>query len=303
MKKVASVLFIIIIGAVLYSFGISTFENAKVNSLIADFKSRGVLLTDEPTAVNNTLRYYYEVESDSYLDQETFLINENTNEFYLGNVGDIVVTRESPFPNIPIIHQFISYYFGGHAAMVTDVNKIVEIAGFPSGDEKISDYIFHKVQYDDDGNPNHDFKGATIFKTSNYFLKNTRKENDPAYKRYGEYYRKNLITLRVNKSSEIERKEAVLNLEELIDKNVIYNFMFFLDTKEKYYCTDIMPRIYDTIKDDNNNSKYNLNDDGFITSVNDLILSKDTIITNYFEVDKNGIEHIYYLVNSKNQGN
>lgn len=303
MKKVASVLFIIIIGAVLYSFGISTFENAKVNSLIADFKSRGVLLTDEPTAVNNTLRYYYEVESDSYLDQETFLINENTNEFYLGNVGDIVVTRESPFPNIPIIHQFISYYFGGHAAMVTDVNKIVEIAGFPSGDEKISDYIFHKVQYDDGGNPNHDFKGATIFKTSNYFLKNTRKENDPAYKRYGEYYRKNLITLRVNKSSEIERKEAVLNLEELIDKNVIYNFMFFLDTKEKYYCTDIMPRIYDTIKDDNNNSKYNLNDDGFITSVNDLILSKDTIITNYFEVDKNGIEHIYYLVNSKNQGN
>ena len=303
MKKVASVLFIIIIGAVLYSFGISTFENAKVNSLIADFKSRGVLLTDEPTAVNNTLRYYYEVESDSYLDQETFLINESTNEFYLGNVGDIVVSRESPFPNIPIIHQFVSYYFGGHAAMVTDVNKVVEIAGFPSGDEKISDYIFHKVQYDDDGNPNHDFKGATIFKTSNYFLKNTRKENDPAYKRYGEYYRKNLITLRVNKSSEIERKEAVLNLEELIDKNVIYNFMFFLDTKEKYYCTDIMPRIYDTIKDDNNNSKYNLNDDGFITSVNDLILSKDTIITNYFEVDKNGIEHIYYLVNSKNQGN
>lgn len=303
MKKVASVLFIIIIGAVLYSFGISTFENAKVNSLIADFKSRGVLLTDEPTAVNKTLRYYYEVESDSYLDQETFLINESTNEFYLGNVGDIVVSRESPFPNIPIIHQFISYYFGGHAAMVTDVNKVVEIAGFPSGDEKISDYIFHKVQYDDDGNPNHDFKGATIFKTSNYFLKNTRKENDPAYKRYGEYYRKNLITLRVNKSSEIERKEAVLNLEELIDKNAIYNFMFFLDTKEKYYCTDIMPRIYDTIKDDNNNSKYNLNDDGFITSVNDLILSKDTIITNYFEVDKNGIEHIYYLVNSKNQGN
>ena len=303
MKKVASVLFIIIIGAVLYSFGISTFENAKVNSLIADFKSRGVLLTDEPTAVNNTLRYYYEVESDSYLDQETFLINESTDEFYLGNVGDIVVTRESPFPNIPIIHQFISYYFGGHAAMVTDVNKVVEIAGFPSGDEKISDYIFHKVQYDDDGNPNHDFKGATIFKTSNYFLKNTRKENDPAYKRYGEYYRKNLITLRVNKSSEIERKEAVLNLEELIDKNVIYNFMFFLDTKEKYYCTDIMPRIYDTIKDDNNNSKYNLNNDGFITSVNDLILSKDTIITNYFEVDKNGIEHIYYLINSKNQDN
>ncbi len=303
MKKVASVLFIIIIGAVLYSFGISTFENAKVNSLIADFKSRGVLLTDEPTAVNNTLRYYYEVESDSYLDQETFLINESTDEFYLGNVGDIVVSRESPFPNIPIIHQFISYYFGGHAAMVTDVNKVVEIAGFPSGDEKISDYIFHKVQYDDDGNPNHDFKGATIFKTSNYFLKNTRKENDPAYKRYGEYYRKNLITLRVNKSSEIERKEAVLNLEELIDKNVIYNFMFFLDTKEKYYCTDIMPRIYDTIKDDNNNSKYNLNNDGFITSVNDLILSKDTIITNYFEVDKNGIEHIYYLINSKNQDN
>ena len=31
----------------------------------------------------------------------------------------------------------------------------------------------------------------------------------------------------------------------------------------------------------------------------DLILSKDTMISTYFEVDKKGVEHVYYLVNKK----
>ena len=60
-----------------------------------------------------------------------------------------------------------------------------------------------------------------------------------------------------------------------------------------------MSRSYQSILDENGKSKYTLNDDGFITSVNDLILSKDTMISTYFEVDKNGIEHVYYLVNKK----
>lgn len=285
MKKVFQVFLFLIIASILYSFGISTYENIKVDNMIADFKSRGILNEE----MSNDKRKYYEVTSDVELDSDTYIINND--KFYLGNIGDIVVTRESPFPEIPIIHQFISYYFGGHAAMVTGTNEVIEIAGFPDTGEKIYNYILHKVEYDEEGNSNHDFTGALVQTVSNYFL-NTNHQSDY----YGKYYRKKLITLRV-KAEESERLQAVEHLKELQRKNVIYNYMFFLDTKEKYYCTDIMSRSYQSIKDENNKSKYTLNDDGFITSVNDLILSKDTMISNYFEVDKNGIEHIYYLVN------
>ena len=291
MKRVLKVLLFLILASILYSFGISTYENVKVNNMITDFKKRGVLNEEKST----DKRKYYEVESDVFLDTETYIEDEDT--FYLGNVGDIVVTRESPFPNIPFIHQFISYYFGGHAAMITGKNKVLEIAGFPDPGENMLQYIFHQVKYDEDNNPTHNFTGAVIFESSNYFLTTNRVSHD----KYGQYYRKKLITLRVN-SKEADRLEAVKKFEELQRKQVIYNYMFFLDTKEKYYCTDIMSRIYADIKDDNGKSKFSLNDDGFITSVNDLILSKSTMISNYFEVDKDGVEHIYYLVNQKNQG-
>ena len=34
----------------------------------------------------------------------------------LGQFGDILLTRQSAFKDIPLIHEFISYYFGGHTA-------------------------------------------------------------------------------------------------------------------------------------------------------------------------------------------
>lgn len=283
MKKVYNVLLVIIIGAIFYSFGIAVYENAKVDKMIREFKSQGVLNEEKSTET----RKYYEVESKIYLDEETYI--EYDGEFFMGNIGDILVTRESPFPELFGIHQFISYYFGGHAAMVIDKNEVIEIAGFPASGETIPEYIFHKVKYDDVGNPNHDFVGAVLHTSSNYFL---RKYSD------GTYYRRKSIGLRV-KSTAAERREAVDYINELCRKNVIYNYMFWLDTQEKYYCTDLMSRTYQSLKDGNGRQKYTLNDDGFITSVNDMILSKDTIISTYFEVDKNGVEHVYYLVNKK----
>ena len=106
MKKVFQVFLFLIIASILYSFGISTYENIKVDNIIADFKSRGILNEE----MSNDKRKYYEVTSDVELDSDTYIINND--KFYLGNIGDIVVTRESPFPEIPIIHQFISYYLG-----------------------------------------------------------------------------------------------------------------------------------------------------------------------------------------------
>ena len=42
--------------------------------------------------------------------------------------------------------------------------------------------------------------------------------------------------------STADEEEAVEYINELRRKNVIYNYMFWLDTKEKYYCTDLMSK-------------------------------------------------------------
>ncbi|MGI6787384.1 MAG: hypothetical protein ACOX5X_02370 [Acholeplasmataceae bacterium] len=251
--------------------------------MIEEFKQAGVLNEE----ISTEMRKYYEVESKEHLDDLTYIVHNDY--FYMGNIGDILVTRESPFPEIPVVHEFITYYFGGHAAMVTDKNRIMEIAGFPDRGESVLDYISYRVEYDEEGKAKHEFSGAVLHTRGNYFIRKSSR---------GKYYRTKSIGLRV-KATQEERQQAVDYLKELGEKEVVYNYMFFLDTKEKYYCTDLISRTYQTILDESGKPKFSLNDDGFIVSVNDLILSKDTMISTYFEVDKNGIEHVYYLVNPK----
>lgn len=289
MKKVFRVLLFLIVGALLYSFGISTFENARVNSLVKEFKDQGVFVREEN--INGITRRYYEVESEHQLDKDSYIIDNG--KFYLGNVGDVVVSQQFPFPSIPIINQFVTYYYGGHAAMISGTDEVLQIAGFPADGENIFDYIFHN----EETNGPHDLEGAIIEADVNYFLNSKfRQSTDKQYRKFGTYYRKKLITLRVL-APESDRLEAVEAFRKLEEERAIYNFLFFLDTKNKYYCTDIVSRTYESVVDNEGNKQYSLNDDGFITSVNDLILARQTIISNYFEVDKNGIEHIYYLVN------
>ena len=69
MKKVFSVLLLIIIGAIFYSFGIAVYENAKVDKMINEFKSQGVLNEEKST----DKRKYYEVESKIELDETTYI--------------------------------------------------------------------------------------------------------------------------------------------------------------------------------------------------------------------------------------
>lgn len=291
MKKVLRILLLIIAGALLYSFGVSTFENARVNSLVKEFVDQGVLVKEEYNSNNKLVRRYYEVESDYVLDSDTYIIHND--KFYLGNIGDVVVSQEFPFPNIPLVNGFVTYYFGGHAAMISGTNEVLQIAGFPEEGESIFQYIFHNSESDEP----HRLEGALIDQDENYFLKSDfRKTTDKQYRSFGTYYRKKLITLRVL-APESDRFDAVEAFRKLEEDRVLYNYLFFLDTKNKYYCTDIISRTYKSVEDSEGNKPYKLNDDGFITSVNDLILSKDTIISNYFEVDKNGVENIYYRVN------
>ncbi len=66
--------------------------------------------------------------------------------------------------------------------------------------------------------------------------------------------------------------------------------------ENRYYCTDLVSRAYQDVmveEDEQRECSRNLNDDGFITSVNDLILSKETYMTSYFEVIDE-VAHVYY---------
>lgn len=76
-------------------------------------------------------------------------------------------------------------------------------------------------------------------------------------------------------------------LEQLGKK---YNYLYLFDTKNKFYCTDLISRGFESL-----NKGFHLNKNkGFVT-VQDLVISEDTYIFMVKEIDKNGIVHIYYL--------
>lgn len=321
-KKTMNLILIFMIMGIIYSFFFTTYEHFKVNKMINDFKDRAnEEFESEELLHSNGLTYYrryYEVPRETSAE-----LNDKRNVFYdnekqkLGNEGDIFVTRKSPFPTVPIIHQFISYYYGGHAAIVTyedDQQYFIESTGFPDSGENIFDYIFQR------GNKPHDLH-LTVVKTSY----NSWQTPSVSEHYYNYFYRDKYIGLRpVNHFSEMENGDEIYNkyingaiekANEKVEEERLYNFLFFLNMRYKYYCTDLMGRIYDEsyqkyVNDDENyrSSGYakKMNDDGFITSVNDLILSKDTFIHFYVEIVEEIIdgqtmivENIYYLEDVK----
>ncbi len=102
--------------------------------------------------------------------------------------------------------------------------------------------------------------------------------------------------MRVKDITETQINGAVAYADDKVDKS-LYNFLFFLDMEYKYYCTDLVSRAYqDVMVPESEQTNYSkaLNDDGFITSVNDIVLSEQTYITFYVEIIDE-IVHIYYL--------
>lgn len=318
-KRVIKILLTLSLMGIVYSFFFTTYEHFKVNKMINDFKSRGDIENAEMIKVYkgglDYYRRYIEVPRETKNE-----LNDNRNVFYdndkeqLGMDGDIFVTRKSPFPNVPIIHQFVSYYYGGHAALLNyenDRQYFIEATGFPDWEsESLFDYIFNK------GYGDHDLT-STVYETS-YNSWQTPRSGEHYY---NYFYRDKYIGLRaVNLFIDEENSEELYNsyIEESInmaklkvENEHLYNFLFFLNMKNKYYCTDLIGRVYEEAYEKvfNNNIDYHskgyakkMNDDGFITSVNDLILSKDTFIHFYVEINEEKIndetvlvENIYYL--------
>lgn len=293
--KILKGVVILILMGMIYSLGIAVAENIQVNHAIKQFKERGVFeeeVTIEYSNDNFQTRRYYKVSREtSYELSDTRSVFYDDTRKYLGQTGDIFVSQDSPFPYKPAINLFVSYYFGGHAAIKNDENRFIEAVGFPEGDETILDFILHP------GNEPHNLSATVSKSASNYWLNPVyRSVSDREYPYYGTKYRNDFVGLRVKNVTQDQIDGAVSYAEDKLG-TALYNFLFFLDMKYKFYCTDLVSRAYQSVMiDEKDQRQYSkaLNDDRFITSVNDMILSDDTYIMFYVEVIDD-IWHIYYL--------
>ncbi len=295
MIRVIIFILLIIPGLFIYGFGVALVENTKATQAIEEFKNRANgIYTEEVRDFSGTsqIRRYYEVSREtSYELGDTRSVFYDTSKVYLGQKGDIFVAHESPFPDVPVIHQFVSYYFGGHAAINNGENKFIEATGFPNEDESLLGIILQP------GNEPNDYSTIMSLSSTNYWLNpRYRSTSDDAYPYFGRNYRNDFVGLRV-KDITSEQIDGVVDFATSKVDKALYNFTFFLDLKYKYYCTDLVSRAYQDVMvepEDQRNYARALNDDRFITSVNDLILSKETYITFYVE-NIDDITHIYYL--------
>ena len=295
-------IFLVILFFLLFSFILTSIENVEVRNEIADFKKRAIFESEVvitlSSGIEETRRYYrvprvydYEINDTRSVFYEASTIERE----FLGQKGDIFVTQQSPFPTAPFVHQIMTFYFGGHAAIHNGDNQFIESTGFPRPGESIIDIIRYQ------GDENHNFSVGVNTSSKNYWLDpQFRSSQDKDYTAYGNYYRKEFISLRVKNITEDQINSAVSYAEEQFNKKALYNFLFIFDKEKKFYCTDLVSRAYQSalldIRDQNAFSR-SLNDDRFITTVNDIVLSKDTYISIYVEIIDN-IPHIYYLENS-----
>lgn len=294
-KRVFILFIFFCLGGAVYSLGVAVYENAQRTILINDFKDRATFEYEDVVMYGSTeqVRRYYKVQrTKDYELNDTRSVFESEDRKNLGKDGDVFMTWESPFPNIPIIHQFISFYYGGHAALKSEELGYLQATGFPASDESLIEIILTP------GDTPEPYQSVTANINPSEYWTNPkfRNESSNKYPFYGPYYRNQFVVVRVKDVDQEMIDNVISYAEERIDV-AMYNFLFFLDMQYKYYCTDFVSRAYQSVlvpEDEQGLYSKALNDDWFITSVNDILLSNDTYMTIYAEV-RDDIFHIYYL--------
>lgn len=214
--------------------------------LIEQFKSKGVFNTQDSTDMIKL----YAIPSN-----ETRPVKQNVGvEQYPGNAGDILITLNSEL-QIPFIHEFVSFFAGGHAALVL-------------GDYEDAEDIVNSTNTVESSGLNDDLNLA-----------------DTCSKSYWVKYKYPVIGLRVRMTEEERHRVIARGLALVGDP---YNYSFLFNTKNTSYCSDLVAKAFASIG-------VNLNKDGFTTSIYDLLLSGETYITYYRFIDLEGVQHVYYL--------
>lgn len=296
-KRIGRLIFkLIIFGLIIiicYFIGESTYENIKKNEVIEAFKSRAYEV-EEVSRYDTT--YFYHKIARTY-DYE---LNDQRNVFYdsakmnPGVKGDVLLTFQAPFPYVPVIDQVLSFWLGGHAALVVENNRIIQSTGMTSNGlldiSTMANAIFHRG-YDEEN-----IYGVSAQKANNYWMIPYRTQSHAEYPYYGAYYRTEIMAVRTKYE---DKNQIESDIDHVIDfaedkvNRALYNYLFIFDTKDKYYCTDLVTRAFTSINEVKNRD-YNLDDDGFIPSIHDMLLSEDTYLTLYKETKSDGI-HVYYL--------
>ncbi|MGM9971636.1 MAG: YiiX/YebB-like N1pC/P60 family cysteine hydrolase [Anaeroplasmataceae bacterium] len=241
---------IILLFSLIYGIFInSTVENIMIQTEIASFIKKGVYQEDISTRTEK----YYKVSRETWMPDIPSFTEYNGRKYY-GSSGDILLGLEASAAGIPIISEFITYNFGGHASSVCyDYNE----------NGLYLDNSFH-------------IESSTVYDVGVVAVKGD-------FWNYASY-RTEVIGVRV-KTSEEKKKEAFNYMVSKLGS--LYNSSFIFNTKDRYYCTDLISRAYETVGID-------LNYDGFYTSVLDLIASQKTYIF-FYKIIRNGISYFYYL--------
>jgi len=194
---------------------------------------------------------------DDTLDSDTIYYEDDY--VLLGETGDIFIMPQSTFSTINLISGFISYSFGGHAGLnaydkYNDEPVLVEAMG-GSIDEM---YVY---------------------------VNGSEEENPDLYKPES----RSVIGLRVLTSKENRLKAS----ENAISKEGYdYNYLYIIEEKDKYYCTDFVSRVYSEISE-----ALKIDENGWFVSTQDLYESSLTKVT-YFKYVKDNKIYIYYLKKS-----
>jgi len=276
MKRALIIVAYVVMGGLIYSICIAGFEHFAINSLVEDFISQAVL---QESISTNTIKYYA-IPTSNPDELEAFTNEQKTR---IGQVGDIISLPGEPLPGIPLLSPFMGFQFGYHSAIFVENtptnNTIVESSGIGVSGIDILKSILVEDRFknvDINNYPN---------KVSSYFFSQGGSSNPRVSEFYG---------LRVKGATLEDRQVAAQYAIETYEKKSLYNYLFYLNTKSKYYCSDLVSRSYESIKDHQGLNKYDLNSDGFIVSNHDLVLANDTYLYMYFKI-KNQIAHVYYL--------
>ena len=203
----------------------------------------------------DNIKYYKKASNETI---KTFIELPN-GDCLPGNELDIVLSTQATLIN-DFISATVSYFVGGHASIVCS---------------EYLDYELEKYNMDNSNS----IEATELYQGHNdvsVFDRYYWSEQSP----FSE-----VIVLRV-KMSEKERDIITSFASSYIEDP--YNTSFLFDTVNKTYCSDLVSKTYNKIHK-------NLNKDGFVTTIYDLLESNDCYMTYYHYFDSNGIKYIYYL--------
>lgn len=225
----------------------SSVENIYINRRINSFKSKGVFQEE----LSSDTERYYKVSRETWMSETpSYVVMDGIMTY--GGPGDIVVGMESNVKNMPGITDMLEFYVGGHTSSVCF--------------DESYDGVTYKSNHSIESKPE-----SGVRCVHNKFWNNIDYQNE-------------VVCLRVRTSEETINKAFHYMCDQIGKK---YNKAFIVNTKNRYYCSDLISRAYKS-------QGVTLNSDGFFTSVHDLICSPMTYISFYKEYKK-GISYYYYL--------